>query len=90
MSEDQIARVNAIVAGFADVEPGTTYGYPAFKVRDKTFAWFPRKKEVPEGTLGVRMSGGSDARDAALKRLRESRARCETQHRTRCRARPHA
>ena len=56
MSEKQIARVNAIVATFADVEPGTTHGYPAFKWRDKTFAWFPKKKEVPEGTLGVRVS----------------------------------
>lgn len=54
--EKQIARVNAIVTDFADVEPGTSFGYPAFKVRDKTFAWFPQKKEVPEGTLGVRMS----------------------------------
>jgi hypothetical protein len=56
MSEKSIARVNAIVTAFDDVEPGTTYGYPAFKVRGKTFAWFPQKKEVPEGTLGVRMS----------------------------------
>jgi hypothetical protein len=56
MSDKRIARVNAIVADFADVEPGTTYGYPAFKVRKKTFAWFPEKKEVPEGTLAVRMS----------------------------------
>jgi Uncharacterized protein conserved in bacteria len=56
VSEKQIARVNAIVATFPDVEPGTTHGYPAFKVRDKTFAWFPNKREVPEGTLGVRVS----------------------------------
>jgi hypothetical protein len=51
-----IARVHAIVKTLPDVEPGTTYGYPAFKVRGKTFAWFPKKKEVQEGTLGVRMS----------------------------------
>ena len=51
-----IARVHAIVKTLPDVEPGTTYGYPAFKVRGKTFAWFPQKKEVEEGTLGVRMS----------------------------------
>ncbi len=56
MSTKDIARVNAIVSGFADVEPGTTYGFPAFKVRKKTFALFPEKKEVPVGTLAVRMS----------------------------------
>jgi hypothetical protein len=51
-----IARVRAIVSAFADVEPGTSYGCPAFKVRGKTFAWFPENKEVPTGTLAVRMS----------------------------------
>ena len=56
MSAKGIARVHQIVSTFADVEPGTTFGYPAFKVRKKTFAWFPEKKEVPAGTLGVRMS----------------------------------
>ena len=56
MSDEGIARVHAIVSTLADVEPGTTYGYPAFKVRGKTFAWFPEKKEVPAGTLGVRVS----------------------------------
>ena len=56
MSDMGIARVHTIVSTFADVEPGTTYGFPAFKVRGKTFAWFPEKKEVPAGTLGVRMS----------------------------------
>lgn len=39
-----------------DVEEGTTFGFPAFKVGGKTFAWFPKKKEVEPGTLGVRMS----------------------------------
>jgi hypothetical protein len=38
------------------VEEGTTFGFPAFKVHGKTFAWFPRKKEVEPGSLGVRMS----------------------------------
>ncbi|MEO7456867.1 MAG: MmcQ/YjbR family DNA-binding protein [Gemmatimonadaceae bacterium] len=56
MSDTGITRVHAIVSTFADVELGTTYGYPAFKVRGKTFAWFPEKKEVPKGTIGVRMS----------------------------------
>ena len=56
MSDKGIVRVHTIVSTFADVEPGTTYGFPAFKVRGKTFAWFPEKKEVPAGTLGVRMS----------------------------------
>lgn len=56
MKADGITRVHAIVKTLPDVEPGTTYGYPAFKVLGKTFAWFPKKKEVEEGTLGVRMS----------------------------------
>ena len=51
-----IARVHAIVSKFDDVEVGTTYGFPAFKVGGKTFAWFPEKKEVPVGALGVRLS----------------------------------
>ena len=56
MSDDGIARVHAIAQTLPDVEPGTTHGFPAFKVRGKTFAWFPQKKEVEAGTLGVRMS----------------------------------
>lgn len=56
MSDDGIARVHAIVKTLPDVKPGTTHGFPAFKVRGKTFAWLPKKKEVEEGTLGVRMS----------------------------------
>ncbi|HEY6220569.1 MAG TPA: MmcQ/YjbR family DNA-binding protein [Gemmatimonadaceae bacterium] len=51
-----LARVRRIVRKFADVEEGTTFGFPAFKVRDKAFAWFPKKREVDPGTLGVRMS----------------------------------
>lgn len=39
-----------------DVEEGTTFGYPAFKVNGTAFAWFPQKKEVEPGSLGVRMS----------------------------------
>lgn len=38
------------------MEEGTTFGYPAFKVGGKAFAWFPKKKEVEPGSLGVRMS----------------------------------
>ena len=56
MSDDGIARVHAIAMTLPDVGPGTTHGFPAFKVRGKTFAWFPKKKEVESGTLGVRMS----------------------------------
>ena len=51
-----LARVRRIVARFDDVEEGTTFGFPAFKVNGKTFAWFPKKKEVEPGTLGVRVS----------------------------------
>ena len=39
-----------------DVEEGTTFGFPAFKAGGKTFAWFPKKKEVEPGSLAVRMS----------------------------------
>lgn len=56
MKRDSLARVRAIAAKLPDVEEGTTFGYPAFKVRDKAFAWFPKKKEVEAGSLGVRMS----------------------------------
>jgi hypothetical protein len=48
--------VRRLVAKLADVEEGTTFGFPAFKVKGKTFAWFPKKKEVDPDTLGVRMS----------------------------------
>jgi hypothetical protein len=51
-----LARVRVIAKKLPDVEEGTTFGYPAFKVGGKTFAWFPKKKEVEPGTLGVRMS----------------------------------
>ena len=44
MSDKGIAKVHMIVSTFVDVEPGTTYGFPAFKVRGKTFAWFSEKK----------------------------------------------
>ena len=54
--KDGIARVHAIVSAFDNVELGSTYGFPAFKVRGKTFAWFPEKKEVPVGSLAVRLS----------------------------------
>jgi hypothetical protein len=51
-----LSRVRKLALAFPDTEEGTTFGFPAFKVRGKTFAWFPRKKEVEPGTLGVRMS----------------------------------
>jgi hypothetical protein len=56
MKRDSLARVRAIAAKMPDVEEGTTFGYPAFKVGGKAFAWFPKKKEVEPGSLGVRMS----------------------------------
>ena len=56
MKRDPITRVHAIAKTLPDVEPGTTFGFPAFKVGGKTFAWFPKKKEVEEGSLGVRVS----------------------------------
>jgi len=51
-----LTRTRAIALKLADVEEGTTFGYPAFKVGGKTFAWFPKKKEVEASSLGVRMS----------------------------------
>ena len=56
MKRDSLARVRAIAATLPDVEEGTTYGFPAFKVGGTAFAWFPKKKEVEAGSLGVRMS----------------------------------
>jgi hypothetical protein len=53
---DGLTRVRAIAMKLPEVEEGTTYGFPAFKVRGKVFAWFPKKKEVEDGSLGVRMS----------------------------------
>jgi len=56
MPRDKLARVRALAKKLSDVEEGTTFGFPAFKVGGKTFAWFPKKKEVEPGSLGVRMS----------------------------------
>src|SRR3954465_12947292 len=56
MKRDSLSRVRAIAAKLAAVEKGTTHGYPAFKVGGKAFAWFPKKKEVETGSLGVRIS----------------------------------
>ena len=56
MKKDPLSRVRAIAMKLPDVEEGSTFGFPAFKVGGKTFAWFPKKKEVEPGTLGVRMS----------------------------------
>jgi hypothetical protein len=56
MTSDSLARVRDIVLELPDVEEGTTFGFPAFKVRGKLLAWFPKKKEVESGTLAVRMS----------------------------------
>src|SRR5580765_5796524 len=55
-SDPPIDRVRKLALKLPSVEEGTTFGYPAFKVGGKAFAWFPKKKEVEEGSLGVRMS----------------------------------
>lgn len=56
MKRDGLPRVRGIATKLPNVEEGTTFGFPAFKVNGKTFAWFPKKKEVEPGSLGVRMS----------------------------------
>ena len=56
MKPDLLARVRTIAMKLPHVEEGTTFGYPAFKVGGKAFAWFPNKTEVEPGSLGVRMS----------------------------------
>ncbi|HKN65511.1 MAG TPA: hypothetical protein VJW73_04505 [Gemmatimonadaceae bacterium] len=56
MATDNLTRVRAIATKLPDVEEGTTFGFPAFKVKGKLLAWFPKKKEVEEGSLAVRMS----------------------------------
>ena len=56
MATDHPARVGALATKLPDVEEGTTFGFPAFKVKGKLLAWFPKKKEVEEGSLAVRMS----------------------------------
>ena len=56
MPRDGIVRVRALAKKLPDVEEGSTFGFPAFKVSGKTFAWFPKKKEVEPGSLAVRMS----------------------------------
>lgn len=54
-SDPPLDRVRKLAMKLPDVEEGATFGYPAFKVNGKAFAWFPKKKEVEEGSLGVRM-----------------------------------
>ena len=56
MKRDGLSRVRAIAMKLPDVEEGSAFGFPAFKVGGKAFAWFPKKKEVEPGSLGVRMS----------------------------------
>ena len=56
MATDNLSRVRAIATKMPDVEEGTTFGFPAFKVKGKLLAWFPKKKEVEAGSLAVRMS----------------------------------
>jgi hypothetical protein len=56
VTTDNLSRVRTIAKKLPDVEEGTTFGYPAFKVNGHAFAWFPKKKEVEPGSLAVRMS----------------------------------
>ena len=56
MKRDPLSRVRTIAMKLPDVDEGSTFGFPAFKVGGKAFAWFPKKKEVEPGSLGVRMS----------------------------------
>ena len=55
-TDPPLTRVRTLALKFDDVTEGTTFGNAAFKVKDKTFAWFPRRAEVEDGSLGVRMS----------------------------------
>ena len=55
MKASGLVRVRKIAVSLPNVEEGSTFGFPAFKVAGKTFVWFPKKKEVEPGTLGVRM-----------------------------------
>jgi hypothetical protein len=54
-TDPPLDRVRKLALKLPDVEEGATFGYPAFKVGGKAFAWFPKKKEVEDGSLGVRM-----------------------------------
>jgi len=56
MKHDPLSRVRAFAMKLPGVEEGSTFGYPAFKVGGKTFAWFPKKKEVEPRSVGIRMS----------------------------------
>jgi hypothetical protein len=56
MKATGISRVRRITARMEGVEEGTTFGFPAFRIGGKAFAWFPKKKEVEPGSLGVRIS----------------------------------
>jgi len=56
MATDNLSRVRAIATKLPNVEEGTTFGFPAFKVKGKLLAWFPKKKEVEPGSLAVRVS----------------------------------
>jgi hypothetical protein len=56
MASTPLTRVRTLALALPGVEEGTTFGYPAFKVGGKAFAWFPKKNDVAPGSLGVRMS----------------------------------
>jgi hypothetical protein len=48
-------KVREIALGFPDVDEGTTYGSPAFKVRGQVFTCLASHKSAEPGTLVVRM-----------------------------------
>ena len=64
-TDPPIERVRTLALKLADVEEGATHGYPAFKMNGKGFAWFPKKKEVEDGSLAVRMDLAERARRVA-------------------------
>lgn len=66
-TDPPIERVRALARKLPNVEEGTTFGYAAFKVNEKAFAWFPKKKEVEDSSLGVRMDLAERARRVAAR-----------------------
>jgi hypothetical protein len=48
-------NVREIALGFPDVDEGTSYGLPAFKVRGQVFTCLASNKSAEPGTLVVRM-----------------------------------
>ena len=62
--ETTFADVREIALGFADVEEGTSYGSPAFKIQGQMFACMASHRSAEPGTLAVRMD--FDQRDQLI------------------------